>query len=48
MERLLAKARREGKSEFTASPLASVAEGFLEEILGRASDEREWGMDTSP
>ncbi|KAJ3566472.1 hypothetical protein NP233_g6981 [Leucocoprinus birnbaumii] len=46
MERMMGDARREGKSEFAGSPLASVPAGFLEEILGRRR-EGSWDMDMS-
>lgn len=46
MERMMGDARREGKSEFAGSPLASVPAGFLEEILGRRR-EGCWEMDMS-
>lgn len=36
MEMMYEKAKREGSVLFAASPLASVSEGFLEEILGRS------------
>jgi mitosis inhibitor protein kinase SWE1 len=35
MERCYAEAKANGTSVFAASPLASVTESFLEEILGR-------------
>lgn len=46
MERMRAAAKANGSSMFAASPLAGVPEGFLAEILGRASDEG--AMDVSP
>jgi mitosis inhibitor protein kinase SWE1 len=46
MQRMMGDARREGKSEFAGSPLASVPPGFLEEILGRRQ-EGCWEMDMS-
>lgn len=51
MERMTGEARREGRSEFVGSPLASVPEGFLEEILGHSRAQkasRGWEMDISP
>lgn len=50
MEKMMDDARRDGRSEFVGSPLASVPEGFLEEILGRAwmrTGGGEWEMDMS-
>lgn len=46
MEKMMGDARRDGKSEFAGSPLASVPPGFLEEILGRRR-EGSWEMDMS-
>lgn len=51
METMMDDARREGKSEFVGSPLASVPAGFLEEILGRPRPRTGgggWEMDMSP
>ncbi|KAF9451968.1 hypothetical protein P691DRAFT_806069 [Macrolepiota fuliginosa MF-IS2] len=50
MDRIASEARRDGKSEFAGSPLASVPSGFLEEILGRGrtgTGGGEWEMDMS-
>lgn len=50
MERMMADARRGGRSEFAGSPLAGVPEGFLEDILGREEKWRGgggWEMDMS-
>ncbi|TFK44853.1 hypothetical protein BDQ12DRAFT_641852 [Crucibulum laeve] len=46
MERVYETAEMEGTDIFAASPLASVPEGFLEEILGRLEDSG--AMDISP
>jgi mitosis inhibitor protein kinase SWE1 len=47
MERVYMAAKRDGTSVFAASPLASVHQGFLEEILGRPMMES-GAMDVSP
>lgn len=39
MERIYVAAKRKGTSLFVASPLGSVQQGFLEEILGRRKTE---------
>jgi mitosis inhibitor protein kinase SWE1 len=41
MERAYVTAKGRGTSVFCASPLASVGDGFLEEILGRGDVEME-------
>ena len=45
MEEAHRRAKKQGQSVFAASPLASVPEGFLEEILG---GREEGAMDLSP
>ncbi|KAG1735156.1 uncharacterized protein EDB91DRAFT_1145582 [Suillus paluster] len=49
MERMYEEAKREGTSVFAASPLASVSNTFLEEILGRSTSMGDCdAMDLSP
>lgn len=51
MERMYAEAKATGSSLFAASPLASVSETFLEDILGRritVPHDDDIAMDLSP